>query len=593
MIPRRHSTEEHLVDGRHRSSSRRRGHGLIAADGHRCSSNHIDQENNDDYDHHEYYYSHCQYQPANNNISEAVPDELDFRDVFGGPPRSTTNILLRRCGFSGDLGTTSATTASAGGTRSLTNFYDEIFCPVLRASHLHPDYHQSDPDPNSRHEDPGGRSVLGDGCFLHFRAKMRNNSRKPVRIGRNLPGFDIPSSSFSFSLAEEEMRRTSEEKEAEFFMKTEDGFYDDIFRSSSNGNGSEGDRRSSRTCNCVLSKSAKSRSKYKSKASAGSSTLVLSSDQDVHVTSPPSHVIRSSIHNENNMTMSTSASAAYRHHGRRKEEEDAIFSSFASKLRPITIPSKSTCRSSRGYDSSPAPSTILSAEEDVNERRCSQRTSVVSINPLSATTFMDLCSTSSSPPLPPSSSDHHVKKSSVNSNLFQHYHCWYDDQPNSSTTTESTTPAILFSVGLTKPRPNPSFSASASGGRSASTTIYVANGSVGDDVCDYAPRSPSSVISSVFLEPLATNAAQTPAQDKRITEKKVLVAQEGDHEIGACESDQNDSESSLIKDIEYINCGTRTHAMTMGGTEGAAAVDEAIAWAKEKFWNGSGPTAGV
>lgn len=150
---------------------------------------------------------------------------------------------------------------------------------------------------------------------------------------------------------------------------------------------------------------------------------------------------------------------------------------------------------------------------------------------------------------------------------------------------------MLFSDGLTKPRPNPS--ASTSGGHNTSGTIHVSNGTAGGDIGDYASRSPSSAKSPVFLEPLATNAAQAPDLDKWITEKMLRLAQEeGDLEIGACESDQNDCESSFNKDNEYINGMPRTHAMTimMENTEGAAAVDEAIAWAKEKFWNGSVPT---
>lgn len=262
--------------------------------------------------------------------------ELDFRDVFGGSPCNTTNILLRHRGFYPDLGI--STNAPAGGiTRPMTNFYDEIFCSALRASHHHhhhhhyPDYHHADPDPNSHHGDPGSRSIPRAGCFLHSRDRMRNNSRKPSRIGHNLPGFDIPSSSFKFSWPEEEMRRTSEEKDTGSFMRMEEGFYDDIFRSSSNGSGSGGDRRlmrSSRTCRCMLSKSAKSRSKSKSKAFSGSSTSVLSSDQ---------YVISASIHNQNNLeipTATASASAVHHHYGRHKEEEDAIFS---SKLRFIHI----------------------------------------------------------------------------------------------------------------------------------------------------------------------------------------------------------------------------------------------------------------
>lgn len=81
-------------------------------------------------------------------------------------------------------------------------------------------------------------------------------------------------------------------------------------------------------------------------------------------------------------------------------------------------------------------------------------------------------------------------------------------------------------------------------------------------------NSPSSVISSVFLEPLATKA--------KPCEKWVRVERELEKDVVEVEGG-GASDSSFVIEID-------SHGV--GDSEGAAAVDEAIAWAKEKFrWN--------
>ncbi|URE31564.1 Pentatricopeptide repeat-containing protein [Musa troglodytarum] len=214
-------------------------------------------------------------------------------------------------------------------------------------------------------------------------------------------------------------------------VRTEEGFYDDIFGSEGGGRG------------------RKSRSK--------SSSSVLSSED----MSPPIRM---------------AASMA----------EDAVLSSFASKLRPITIPS-------RRYVSSPS----ANSREEWNSHR------TPSMDP-----YLD-------------SRDCKKRDHSSSELLRQRSH-------------------ISFSCCFSPPE---TISLEASFRRSQDEPTG----------CDNSDAdSPSSVISSVFLDPVLSKA------DRGV---------EGHREA---------AESSYV--IEINGHG-------MGGKEGAAAIDEAIAWAKQKFWD--------
>ncbi|WOL12222.1 hypothetical protein Cni_G20988 [Canna indica] len=303
----------------------------------------------------------------------------DFRDVFGGPPRT---VILRR--FSGEL------QGSSDGPRP-ASFYDELF----RAT-----------------ERPRGvpRAAPGD--------------------GRGLPAYGA--------------------RARVGVLRTEDGFYDDIFGSDGGG---------------VL----RSRSKSKSK----SSSSVLSSED----LSPP---IRAAS----------------------MMAEDAVLSSFASKLRPITIPSKR-------YVSS--PSTI--SREEWN----SQRT--LSVDPYpSDSCFLDAKVSKNKGH---SSTDHLLRQRSH----------------------------IGFSCCFSPPE---TVSLEASFRRNHDELVG----------CDNSDAdSPSSGISSAFMhDPLL------PKPDRGIED--VILEVEGHREAAGS--------SSYMIEIDGHGMGER---------EGAAAIDEAIAWAKQKFWS--------
>ncbi|XP_039114700.1 uncharacterized protein LOC120250031 [Dioscorea cayenensis subsp. rotundata] len=304
----------------------------------------------------------------------------DFRDVFGGPPRT---VLLRR--FSGDFSPQPA-----------ASLYDEIFRP-------------------------------GEYGFQTSRA------------GRSLPAFMIPVARGGGGV-----------------LRTEEGFYDDIF-----GSGG-GDRRS------------RSRSKSKSRSTSSS---VLSSE-DV---SPPLR----------------------RHIG-----DDAVLSSFASKLRPITIPT-------RRQNSSP-PSTVSVGEQS------------------SFRTLSIPC-----PPRPCFTNSHERSKSSTKSHIG--FSCCFS--PPESTSLD---PTFLHD-----------------------TIAY--NHLQNDDDCshfDSDSGSASSVISSVFPDHTANRPTCYQDWNRAEFEQEKVVVEVEDGEA---------ADSSYFIELDNrTGTGFRDAA-------GDAAVDEAIAWAKETF----------
>ncbi|XP_073008841.1 uncharacterized protein [Typha latifolia] len=291
-------------------------------------------------------------------------DPNDFRDVFGGPPRT---LLLRQ--FSGELRPS-----------PVASLYDEVFRPSERGG--------------------GGKG------------------------GRRLPGLRIP-------------RRA----EAARILRTEEGFYDDIFGS----DGAGGARRRSR-----------SRSK--------SSSSVVSSEE----VSPP-----------------------LRHGPPTYGDGDAVLSSFVSKLRPITIPS-------RRYDSS-TPSTISGGDRSSHRCMaipCPRRSYVADFNN--------------------SSGGISNRRSNIGFCCF------------------SPPETVSFRQSLKKPP--------------------------WDAAAVSEADSPSSVISSVLNDRIPVKAAE-------VEEMVVDEMEEGDTE-----------DNSFIIEIDC-------HRRRKEDSEGATAVDEAIAWAKEKFWN--------
>ncbi|XP_042402372.1 uncharacterized protein LOC121992223 [Zingiber officinale] len=294
----------------------------------------------------------------------------DFRDVFGGPPRT---VLLHR--FSGEL--------HAPGDPKNGNFYDDPF----------------------------------------RRPDLQRRIPRPAADGRGIQGFG--------SRARARM------------VKTEEGFYDDIF-----GSDCIGDRRS--------------RSKSKSSSS------VLSSE-DV---GPP---------------IWAASSMA----------EDAILSSFTSKLRPITIPSKR-------YVSSPS----TSAREERS----------IDLYPMNSY-FLEC-------------KDYKKNKGHNSSELLrQRSH-------------------LGFSCCFSPPETI-----------SLETSFRKNHDEQAGSYNSYAD-STSSEISSAFLVPMLSQA-DTEMED-------VILELEGDsHRQGAG--------SSSYK-IEINDRG-------MGDREGSEAIDEAIAWAKQKFWD--------
>ncbi|XP_074568718.1 uncharacterized protein LOC141825233 [Curcuma longa] len=289
----------------------------------------------------------------------------DFRDVFGGPPRT---VLLHR--FSGEL--------HAPGDLKTGNFYDEPFRP----------------------------------------ADLQRRIPRPAADGRGIQGFT--------SRARARM------------VKTEEGFYDDIF-----GSDSIGDRWS--------------RSKSKSSSS------VLSSE-DV---GPPIWAASSMV------------------------AEDAILSSFTSKLRPITIPSKryvsspsTTAREERGIDVYPMNSYFLECKDYKNKGHNSSEL------------------------------------------LRQRSH-------------------LGFSCCFSPPETI-----------SLETSFRRNHDEQAGSYNSYAD-SPSSEISSAFLVPMLSQA-DTEMED-------VILELEGDRQGAGYKIEIND------------------HGM--GDREGSDAIDEAIAWAKQKFWD--------
>ncbi|ONK65701.1 uncharacterized protein A4U43_C06F50 [Asparagus officinalis] len=486
--------------------------------------------------------------------------QLDFCDVFGGPPRSTTNNILLRRHFSGDFGKTAPAPATAAGISSgATNFYDEIFC---RHPGSHCRHHCMSDHPNPDSKQGGSRcssSVRPTAGCSELHSRMRNrrisSSRSSIRGGgRYLPGFNIPSSSC--------MTRgntSTPAGAAGLLVQTEEGFYDDIFGSCSNMNGNGG--RSSRTCPCLICRSStksfkpisKSGSKSKSKASRGSSTIsVLSSDQDIELIMP----------------------GVYNHHREEEEQDDqdAVLDSFASKLRPITIPRRSRAS---GYDEcdTSAPSTVLVSAgvvRDTKEEDDKDDDVEVSSNRTS-TTFMGLSSSACSllqQPLP--SSDHHAKGSPFDANSFPHYYCYHQQR-------------------------RPGFCPSPDHHQ---TTIANSKITLISEMYDFAPGSPvSSVVSSLYLEPLPRNAVQAHTQ-RTTAENKAAAEERGGEIVASIVGDECDKESDRslsIKvtedDDEYGGEYSSRRRREMRETEGATAVDEAIAWAKEKFCSGSSAAA--
>ncbi|XP_074560025.1 uncharacterized protein LOC141816090 [Curcuma longa] len=296
--------------------------------------------------------------------SAAVLGPDDFRDVFGGPPRT---VLL--CRFSDELH------LRGSGDRKPGSFYGEIFRPTNRQRRI-------------------PRGVAGGRVIQGFGSRARAG-----------------------------------------MVKTEEGFYDDIF-----GNECIGDRRS--------------RSK--------SSSSVLSSE-DV---TPP---------------IWAASSMA----------EDAMLSSFASKLRPITIPSK-------GYVSS--PSTTARDEW--------------SIDSYPTDSYLLECK------------DYKNKGHSSNELLRQKSHLGFS-------CCFSPPETISLEASFRKNYDEPA-------------------GSYNSD------DSPSSEISSAFLDPMLSKAG-TGVEDVILELKR----------------DRQRAGSSSYK-IQANHHG-------MGDREGADAIDEAIAWAKQKF----------
>ncbi|URE23258.1 DnaJ domain [Musa troglodytarum] len=282
----------------------------------------------------------------------------DFRDVFGGPPRT---VLLRR--FSGEL--------HAPADPRPVSFYDELFRPAERPRGI-----------------------------------------PRAAAGRGVPAFGaLPRAGL---------------------VRTEEGFYDDIFGSEGGGRG------------------RKSRSK--------SSSSVLSSED----MSPPIRM---------------AASVA----------EDAVLSSFASKLR---------YRQSRSH-----PGGMFLPRRQIPERN------------------------------------------GTATGLLAWIHTWILETVRRETTAQ----ASYFDRGLISASP------AASPPETISLEASFRRSQDEPTGCDNSDAdSPSSVISSVFLDPVLSKA------DRGV---------EGHREA---------AESSYV--IEINGHG-------MGGKEGAAAIDEAIAWAKQKFWD--------
>ncbi|XP_072969908.1 uncharacterized protein [Typha angustifolia] len=311
-------------------------------------------------------------------------DPDDFRDVFGGPPRT----LLRRR-FSAEIQTPPA-----------ASLYEEVFCSV--------------PVP------------VADGC-----------------VGRRmLPEFRIPTREVGM-------------------VRREEGFFDDIFGSDSGEGESKG---------CWMRRSrsrSKSKSKSKSKSSASSEEV-------------------------SKRTMRVFAE---------EEDDDAVLSAFASRLRPINIPT-------RRREPSP-PSTISGGDE--SSIRC----------------FGIPCSPSS---------------------------CLVDfkDSDNSSYTTNG-------SSTLYKHQPNIGFCRSSSAMRirlESSFSQYLRRPPwSGNSEAD----SPSSVTSSVFTDPKMALMRVNREEDEEGEEKYT-------------------AESSFVIEIDG-------HGRRKVATEESAALEEAIAWAKEKFWS--------
>ncbi|XP_020587041.1 uncharacterized protein LOC110029201 [Phalaenopsis equestris] len=179
--------------------------------------------------------------------------------------------------------------------------------------------------------------------------------------------------------------------------------------------------------------------------------------------------------------------------------DDALFSTFASKLRPITIPTR--------WHNSPPPSTCSTVEPPENHP----------CFPLMSCSVAD--------------ANRHPKHS--------HTNFYYFSPP------KTINPESSFIQPLKRP---------------VNSGFFNSSGDIG---------SPSSAISSVFLETMGAvrfkSFADHPSCEREV-EKMVMEAEERDV-----------AESPFVIEID-------SHGTTETN-EGAVAVDEAIAWAKEKFFS--------
>lgn len=331
--------------------------------------------------------------------------------------------------------------------RSASGFYKEVFCPPVAAA-----------------------EAAGTGR-------------------RNLPGFCIPPATNN---------NTSTSTSNRSLVRTEDGFFDDIFGSSHS---------IYTTAAAVLpARDRRSRSRSTTKAGSGNnckSRSNSSSDCD----SSTSYLINS--HTRANPRSST---IAHHHHHR----DDATLSSFASKLRPITIPT-------RQHDSS-QPST-LSGGGGGGDEGSSSRT--VPISNIRFSSLEDLA-------------DHNKAAGSTTVDFFQRYLHRPDAEFSYSLSPSAETRRSSYYCPNCCRKPSDQM---------PNNMYHVSGGGGGG--------SPSSVASSVVLEPMPTTAPM----ELRELEKKVVV------------------EVKRERALSFV--GHRP----LRETEGAAALDEAIAWARGKFWS--------
>ncbi|KAJ6837395.1 uncharacterized protein M6B38_120620 [Iris pallida] len=304
---------------------------------------------------------------------------------------------------------------------------------------------------------------------------------------RNLPGFCIPP-------ATNNNTSTSTSTSSRSLVRTEDGFYDDIFGSS----------------HCIINTAA---------AAAAAAAVVPARDRRSTTKSGSGNNCQSWSNSSSDRDSSTSylinshpranpRSSTIVHH---RHRDDATLSSFASKLRPITIPT-------RQHDSTSQPSTLSGGGEEGSSSRT-------------------------------------VPISNI------HFSCLEDLAENKAA---GTTTADFFPRYLHRPDADFSYSVSPSA-ETRRRSYYCPN-------CRRKPSdqmannnmyhfsgggSPSSVASSAVLEPMTPTA---PTKLREL-EKKVVV--------------------EVKREIARSFVGHRP----VRETEGAAALDEAIAWARGKFWS--------